>query len=155
MRTPCHEGSIWFPRLCSFQVMNQRFSRPLHFLFLVVLANYLSLIPYHLHLYGLSVDPRGVALLGPTFAWFLIGFWFLFRRWSIGYWMVLAFLAVQFIFYFKNDIINMLYGYGLAYHLTRFDDPIIWAVELLGDINFIVATFFLYYLARNRRALLA
>lgn len=48
----------------------------------------------------------------------------------------------------------MLYGYGLIYHLTKFDDPVIWAVELIGDINFLVAAFFLYYLARNRAVLL-
>ena len=143
-----------FRTWCYTLGVSQRYSRPLLLLFFVVLANYLSQIPYYLHLYGLRVDPRGEALLGPTLAWFLIGFWFLFRRRPTGYWLIHAFLAVQFLFYFKNDTINMLYGYGLIYHLTKVDDPVIWAVELIGDVNFMVAAFFLHYLARNRRALL-
>ena len=93
-------------------------------------------------------------LCSAPLAWFLIGFWFLFRRRPIGYWLTLAFLAVQFLFYFKNYVINMLYGYGLIYHLTKFDDPVIWAVELIGDVNLTVAAFYLYYLVRNRRVLL-
>ncbi len=134
--------------------MSSRVSRPLLVLFLVVLANYLSQIPYALHLYGLNVNPRGVVLLGLTFAWFLIGFWLLIWRMPIGYWLTLAFLGTQFLFYFENEIIRMFDGYGLIYHLTNFKDPVVWAVELIGNINFIVAAFFLYYLARNRRALL-
>jgi hypothetical protein len=134
--------------------MSPRFSRPLLVLFLVVLANYLAQIPYSLHLYGLNENPRGVVLLGTTFVWFLAGFWLLMRGKASGYWLTLAFLAVQFLFYFDNQIILMFYGYGLIYHLTHFDDPVIWAVELVGDVNFVVAAFFLYYLARNRRALL-
>ncbi len=134
--------------------MSSRFSRPLLVLFLVVLANYASQIPYALHLYGLNVNPRGVVLLGLTFAWFLIAFWLLFQRTTIGYWLTLAFLAVQVLFYFENEIVRMFDGYGLVYHLTNFKDPVVWAVELMGNINFIVAAFFLYSFVRNSRALL-
>jgi len=128
--------------------------RPLLILLLVVLANYLSQIPYDLHLYGLNVNPRGVALLGLTLVWFLTGFWLLLRRSAIGYWLLVAFLTVQVLFYFDNEILLMLYGYGLIYHLTNFRDLVVWAVELVGDVNFIAAAYFLYYLGRNKSALI-
>ncbi len=127
-----------------------RIPRPLIFLFLVVAANYFAQIPSDWHLYRLQVNPRGVALLGMTLVWFLVGFWLLAQRRALGYWLTLAFLVVQFIFYFDNQIILMFYGYGLVYHLFKFDDLVIWAVELVGDINFIVAGYFIYYLMHNR-----
>jgi hypothetical protein len=130
-------------------------SRPLIVLFLVVLANYLSQIPYNLHLYGLNVNPRGAGLLGLTLVWFLIGFWLLVWKKPIGYWLTMAFLAVQFLFYFNNEIVRMFDGYGLLYHLTDFHDPVIWPVFLMGDVNFFAAAFFLYYLARNKSAVLS
>ena len=48
-------------------------------LFVIVLANYLSQIPYNLQLYGLNENPRGALLLGLTLAWALIAFWLLLR----------------------------------------------------------------------------
>ena len=133
--------------------LNPKFSRPLLYLFAVVMANYLVQIPYALHQYGPNINPRGVLLLGSTLAWFLIGFFLLLRGKPSGYWLTLAFVAVQFLFYFNNEIIRMLDGYGLIYHLTTFKDPVVWAVELIGQINFAAAAFYLYYLVRHRAAL--
>ncbi len=130
--------------------MMDRIPRSLLFLFLVVSANYLAQIPYDWHLYRLQVNPRGVALLGMTLVWFLVGFWYLIQRKALGYWLTLAFLVVQFIFYFDNQIVLMFYGYGLVYHLFKLDDLVVWAVEMVGDINFVVAGYFIYYLIRNR-----
>ncbi|MGB8645843.1 MAG: hypothetical protein WCF84_11445 [Anaerolineae bacterium] len=124
-------------------------------LFAAVIANYLAQIPYDLHLYGFSFNPRGVLLLGSTLVWFLVGFGLLVSRHALGYWLTLAFIAVQVVFYFNNEIILMFYGYGLLYHLTTFKDPIIWATEFIGDVNFVAAVYFLYYFLRYKSRLLA
>ncbi len=131
-----------------------RISRALLLLLVVVLANYLAQIPYDLHLYGSNVNPRGVFLLGLTFVWFVIGFWFLIQRRAIGYWLTLAFLVTQFVFYFNNEIVLMFYGYGLFFHLLNLKDKVIWAVELAGEINFVVAGYMIYYMLRNRSRLM-
>ncbi len=128
--------------------------RPLYLLFFVVMLNYLSQIPYDLHLYGLNWNPRGVALLGATLAWFLVGFGLLVRRLPIGYWLTLAFVALQLLFYFNNEIVLAFYGYGMPYHVTTLKDPVIWAVEMAGILNFFAAIFFLFYLLRRRSSLL-
>ncbi len=128
--------------------------RALWVLFAAVMLNYLMQVPYDLHLYGLNVSLRGVLLLGATLVWFLGGFYLLIARPGIGYWVMLAFLAVQVVFYFNNEIILMFYGYGMLYHLVTFKDPVVWATELVGEINFIAAVYFLYYFLRYRSRLL-
>lgn len=127
---------------------------PLRLLFAAVLLNYLAQIPYNLHLYGLNLNPRGVLLLGFTFVWFVTGFWLLLQRQAIGYWLTLGFVAVQVLFYFYNQIILMFYGYGLLYHLTHIGDPVVWVVQMIGNVNAVAAAYGLVYLVRNRSALI-
>jgi hypothetical protein len=115
----------------------------------VVLTNFAAQVPYTLHLYGPTFNARGAALLGVTLVWFLAGSWGLARGWSAGYWLLVSFLAVEFVFYFRNDILLIPYGYGLPYHLVHVSDPLLWVVFLIGDVNFVAAGFFVWDLLRR------
>ena len=119
----------------------------------VVLANYVAQVPYALHLYGLRVNPVGTGLLVLTLGWFLIGWWLMARRIGAGYWITLAFLVTDFGFYLFNEIQGWVHGYGAVFHLTRFSDPILWAVFLVGYLNFIAAGYLLWMLAARRKEL--
>jgi hypothetical protein len=130
-------------------------SRRLAILVAVVFCNYLAQIPYSLHLYGLSADRRGVVLLGATLVWFVAGVGLLMRGRAVGYWLLVSFLAVEFVFYFRNEILLIPGGYGMPYHLTHIRDPLLYVVFLIGDVNFLAAGYFLWYLLSNGRHLIA
>jgi hypothetical protein len=124
--------------------------RPLLVLVGLVLANYLAQIPYTLHLYGLSASPRGALLLGATLVWFVAGATLHWRGRAAGYWLLLSFLAVEVVFYFRNEVLLIPAGYGMPYHLTHARDPLLWVVFLIGDVNFLAAGCFVWYLLRER-----
>lgn len=121
-------------------------SNQMRALIAIVLANYAAQIPYNLHLYGLTFNVRGVGLLAATLAWFLIGVWGLVRGSRVGYALLVSFLGAEFLFYFRNEILLISFGYGLPYHLTHGADPLLWVVFLIGDINFVAAGYFLWSL---------
>lgn len=127
--------------------------RQLGVLLAIVLVNYLAQIPYAAHQYGWNVDLRGVALLAATLLWFVVGFALLLRGRSVGWWLTCAFLFVQFVFYFRNEILLIPAGYGFVFHLRDWRDPLLWAVFLIGDINFVASGYFLAYLLVHRREL--
>lgn len=130
--------------------MKSKRSVALFILFIIVITNYIAQIPYDLHLYGGRYNSVGILLLGITFAWFIIGILLTLTKIKLGYWILLSFLLAQFIFYFYGQIIMMIVGYGLLYHLLRFKDMILWWVFFIGDINFFAAGFYIYYLLKNR-----
>jgi hypothetical protein len=128
-------------------ITSRRDRRHLQVLVAVVLANYLAQVPYELHLYGLAgADPRGVLLLGATFAWFAAGVALLLRGRTVGYWLLLSFLVAEFAFYFRNEILLIPAGYGLLYHLAHARDALLWVVFLIGDVNFVAAGYLIWYL---------
>jgi hypothetical protein len=127
-------------------VASPRDRRHLEVLIAVVLTNYLAQIPYTLHLYGLTPNPRGVLLLGATLLWFAAGTVLLLRARRVGYWLVLSFLAAELAFYFRNEIMLIPAGYGLPYHLAHTRDALLWVVFLIGDLNFVAAAYFVWYL---------
>jgi hypothetical protein len=112
----------------------------------VVLANYLAQIPYALDLYGSSWSGRGALLLGVSFVWFAAGVPLLLRGRAAGYWLLLSFVAVELAFYFHNEVLLIPVGYGLPYQLTHARDALLWVVFLIGDVNFVVAGYFLWFL---------
>src|SRR6266849_1543831 len=77
-------------------------------LFLLILANCIAQIPYYLHLYynpnNLLAQLRGGFLLLIVFAVFLLASFLLFKRTVIGYWLMVMFLAVEFLFYVWNTL---------------------------------------------------
>ncbi len=130
---------------------NIKTSKILFILFFIVVANYLVQIPYALHLYGFHINPFGAVLLTITLLWFLSGFLLLVQKTTIGYWLLLAFFFVEFLFYFHGQIILAFFGYGLLYHLFRFNDMILWITFFIGDINFLTAGYAIIYLVENKR----
>ncbi|HLH69731.1 MAG TPA: hypothetical protein VKY90_12045 [Candidatus Dormibacteraeota bacterium] len=131
-------------------VVPHREWRALLVLVALVLSNYLVQIPYALHLYGSSVNGRGVLLLSITLVWFVTGVALLLRNRRAGLWLLLSYLIAEFLFYFRNEILLIPAGYGLPYHLTHLRDPLLWVAFLIGDLNFFAAGFFIWYLLSAR-----
>ena len=126
-------------------------------LFLLILANFLAQIPYYLHLYynpnNLLAQLRGGYLLLIVFAVFLLASFLLFKRTVIGYWLMVMFLAVEFLFYVWNTLGGVLHGYGFLYHLAN-PDLILRAVFAIGYVNLFVSGYFLCLLLLKRATFL-
>ncbi len=126
-------------------------------LFLLILANFLAQIPYYLHLYynpnNLLAQLRGGYLLLIVFAVFLLASFLLFKRTVIGYWLMVMFLAVEFLFYVWNTLGAVIHGYGFFYHLAN-PDLILRAVFAIGYVNLFVSGYFLCLLLLKRATFL-
>lgn len=120
-------------------------------LLIIVLLNYLIQIPYDIHLYHGRFNPLGVMLLLVTLIWFITGFVTFVNNIKVGYWILFTFLLIQFIFYFENEIILSFFGYGIIWHLFHVNDVIRWTAFFIGDLNFLIASYYLYYLQKKRK----
>ncbi len=127
----------------------------LQILFWVVVANYLSLIPYSLHLYHSlwRANPKGALFLLATFLLFLISYLLLRNRKQAGYIGMLIFLSIEFLFYLENFIGSLIHGFPPFYHLAN-PDPVLFTAFLMGYINFLASGYYLYYLLKNRKPVL-
>ncbi len=119
-----------------------------------VLLNYAAQVPYALDLYGLAFNLLGVLLVGATLAWFAIGFALLWWHRAPGYWILLAYVIAQIIFYVRTDILGSFTGGGLPFQLFHARDAVVWLAFLAGDLNFVAAIGTLIYLLRRRSELL-
>ena len=126
-------------------------------LFLLILANFLAQIPYSLHLYynpnNLLAQVKGGFLLLIVFAVFLLASFLLFKRTVIGYWLMVMFLVVEFLFYVWNTLGGVIHGYGFFYHLAN-PDLILRGVFVIGYVNLFVSGYFLCLLLFKRTAFL-
>lgn len=118
----------------------------------VVGANYIAQIPYGLHLYGLSAALRHSWPLLITLLWFVLGVVLVARRQTIGYWVLLTFIAVEFAFYLYNTVGEVVHGYGLFFHLWN-PDHLLAGVFAIGYLNLLAGAYFLWYMLTQRRAL--
>jgi hypothetical protein len=127
----------------------------LRILFWIVVANYLSLIPYSLHLYHnlWGTNLKGTLLLIATFLLFLIPYILLQKGRQAGYIGMLVFLTVEFLFYLENFVGSLIHGFPPFYHLAN-PDPILFTAFLIGHTNFIAAGYYLYYFLKKRVAIL-
>lgn len=123
----------------------------------VVLADYVAQIPYYLDLYylphGALPSLPGTLALTVTLAWFLAGYVLLQRGSRVGYWVLLAFLAVEFAFYLWNNASQLAHGFQPFFHLHD-RDPILAAVFAVGYLNFLTGACFIVYLLVRRSSLL-
>jgi hypothetical protein len=119
----------------------------------IVLLNYAAQVPYAADLYGTHLNVAGAALLGATLAWFLVGLWGLADGRRAGYLVLLAYAATQVAFYFHGQVLLAFVGYGMVYALTHARDGVVWAVFLVGDLNFVAAVGAAAYLVVRRRSL--
>src|SRR5256886_2106291 len=126
-------------------------------LFLLILANFLAQIPYYLHLYynpnNLLAQVKGGFLLLIVFAVFLLASFLLFKRTVIGYWLMVMFLSVEFLFYVWNTLGEVIHGYGFFYHLAN-PDLILRGVFAIGYVNLFVSGYFLCLLLLKRSTFL-
>jgi len=125
--------------------------------FLLILANFLAQLPYYFHLYynpnNLLAQVKGGFLLLIVFAVFLLASFLLFKRTVIGYWLMVMFLVVEFLFYVWNTLGGVIHGYGFFYHLAN-PDLILRGVFVIGYVNLFVSGYFLCLLLFKRTAFL-
>ena len=123
-------------------------------LFLLILANFIAQVPYFLHLYyrpgmNLLAESRPFLIMGFVFAVFLVASILLFKRTTTGYWLLLTFLSVEFLFYLWNTLGEIVHGYGLFFHLQN-PDILLKIVFAIGYINLFAAGYFLCLLLLKR-----
>jgi len=121
---------------------------------LLILANFIAQIPYFLHLYykpgmNLLAEVRPSLIMGLVFAVFLVASILLFKRTVAGYWLMLIFLTVEFLFYLWNTIGEVVHGYGLFFHLQN-PDLLLKTVFAVGYINLFASGYFLCLLLLKR-----
>ena len=122
-------------------------------LFSIVISNYIAQVPYAVHLYGTHVNPIGVGMLAFTLLWFLLGFFLITKQNKWGYRLLLAFLITEFFFYLSGEIVTT-FVFRVENPIMRFNDMLLWFVFFIGDVNFVVAGYYIYYLIRNRMSIL-
>ena len=115
-------------------------------LFLLILANFIAQIPYYLHLYynpnNVLAQAKGGLLMLFVFGIFLFASILLFKRQVLGYWLMVMFLAIEFLFYLWNTIGEVMHGYGLFFHLNN-PDLLLRAVFAIGYVNLFASGYFL------------
>src|SRR6516162_1863618 len=118
---------------------------PVIMLILLILANFIAQIPYYFDLFYnpnnlLAQLKRGLPLF-VVFAVFLLASLLLFKRKALGYWLMVGFLAVEFLFYLWNTIGGVMHGYGPLFHLTH-HDLLLKIVFAIGDVNLVASGYF-------------
>ncbi len=126
------------------------------FCFGLILANFIAQIPYFIHLYAqtqsLASDLRSAAIMGGVFALFISGSILLARHKPAGYWMMVVFLAAEFLFYAWNTLRSVLRGYPLFFQIHN-PDILLRIVYTIGYINLFASGYFLVLLWLHRKEL--
>lgn len=126
----------------------------LKILLVTVLINYVAQLPYYWHQYYTTSrflpSLFGTVLLGITLTWFIVAYQKLAKGRKAGYYLMLAFLAVEFLFYLQTQISQYLVVHRILLHVYRPDGVLLFAVFGIGYINFIAAAYFAVYLLINR-----
>ncbi len=122
--------------------------------FSLILLNFLVQVPYFLHLYAgrqpLAITLRSFAIMTPLFAYFLTAAILLYLRKPAGYWMMVLFLSVEFLFYLFGAFQSVANGLGLFFQV-RNPDPVLRIIYSIGYTNLFASAYFLYLLLRYRR----
>lgn len=126
-------------------------------LFLLILANFIAQIPYYFHLYynpnNVLAQARGGIIMLFVFGVFLLSSILLFKQHALGYWLMVIFLAVEFLFYLWNTIGEVIHGYGIFFHLNN-HDLLLRAVFAIGYVNLFASGYFLGLLLLKRACFL-
>jgi hypothetical protein len=122
-------------------------------LFLLILADFIAQIAYYLHLYynpnNVLTQVKGGLIMLFVFGVFLLASILLFKRQVLGYWLMVIFLAVEFLFYLWNTLGEVIHGYGLFFHLNN-PDLLLRAVFAIGYVNLFASGYFLVLLLLKR-----
>ena len=124
-------------------------------LLLIVLTNYAAQIPYYIHQYyaphHFLPSLLGSVLLSMTLAWFLLAYWKLAQGKGWGYWLMLAFLTVEFLFYLQTQVSQLLISHQVLLHVYKPDGILLFVVFGIGYINFLAAVYFIVFLRRHKQ----
>jgi hypothetical protein len=122
-------------------------------LFLLILANFIAQIPYYFHLYynpnNVFAQAKGGLIMLFVFGVFLLASVLLFKRQVLGYWLMVIFLTVEFLFYLWNTLGEVMHGYGLFFHLNN-PDLLLRGVFAIGYVNLFASGYFLGLLLLKR-----
>jgi len=133
-------------------------SKTLRLLFWIVLANYAAQIPYYLHQYyaphHFLPDIIGSLLLLITLVWFLLAFRLLSRGSKTGWWLMVAYLSVVFLFYIQTQIMQLVTVHQILLHVYHPAGFLLFMVFAIGYINCLAAVYYLIYLMAKRKSLL-
>lgn len=121
-----------------------------------VITNYLAQIPYYVHQYyaphKFLPSLFGTVLLGTTFVWFMVAYIKLTKQQKTGYYLMITFLAVEFLFYLQTQISQYLISHRILLHVYHPDSALLFAVFGIGYINFVASAYFLIYLVKNKQS---
>lgn len=121
---------------------------------LIVLVNYVAQVPYYFHQYyvphGFLPSLYGSVLLGISLIYFVVVYQKLIRGFKAGYYMMLTFLAVEFLFYLQTQVSQLFISHQLFLHVYHPDGLLLFLVFGIGYINFIGAIYFIVYLSLNK-----
>lgn len=137
--------------------MNRNIRIQFWILFIVLLANFGAQIVYFYHLYYTPQQPlpssRSALLMGSVFVFFLLSYFLLMTNRLLGFWAMISYLCVEFLFYLWNIIGSGLRPeYGWFFHL-RDRDPVLWSVFAIGYLSFFASGYFLILLFFQRKHL--
>ena len=122
-------------------------------LWLLILADFIAQIPYYLHLYynpnNVLAQAKGGMIMLFVLGVFLLASILLFKRQLLGYWLMVVFLSVEFLFYLWNTIGEVIHGYGLFFHLSN-PDLLLRAIFAIGYVNLFASGYFLVLLLLKR-----
>ena len=136
--------------------MSKNFKLQVNILFVLILANFIAQIPYTIHLYGvnrLATISPGIIAMYVVFVLFLVGYFLFRQRKRIGYWLLVTFLAMEFLFYLWNFIGSLMHGFPLFFQLFN-PDLLLRTVFAIGYINLFASGYFLFLLLYKKSALL-
>ncbi len=122
----------------------------------VFLANFVAQVPYTIHQYGVNrlfAASTGWMMMVAVFVLLLAGATLFLLRWRMGYWLLLLFVALDFLFYLGNIMLSIAAGYGVFFQLA-YPDPLLRLVFGIGYLNFVAAGYCLLLLVARRRNLL-
>ena len=126
----------------------------LKILFIVVIANFAAQVPYYFHQYYLPYRtlPSLTALFLMTFVlgWFLSGVYLLYQEKTVGYYLSISFLAVEFLFYLQTQIVQAVTGRGVLLHLLHPDGATLFIVFGIGYVNMLASPWFAYHFIKNK-----
>ncbi len=123
-------------------------------LFWTVISNFIAQIPYYFHQYYISrhIAPSliGLTLLSLVFVWFISAYILLKNGKKTGYYLMLTFLIIEFLFYLQTQIVQATTGHGILLHVLRPDNGLLFIVFFIGYVNFIASAYFIFYLIKYR-----
>jgi hypothetical protein len=132
--------------------LSPRLRIALSFLLGITLLNYIAQIPYYIHFYGVYhgiPNPLGVVIfLVATLALFLVGYFLTLQMKRFGGWLLLAFLALEFVGYLGHNLS------GAFLRDLPTNDPLFFTVSLIGYLNLAASFIYLIVIITFRGSLL-